>query len=97
MDQTHDCHEPATDCNQGVTITDAIETGSLKPFGSNLQVALIAANAGMDLLLASGQDATQGEAVTDAVIGAINASQVDLTEFEAGTQRILAMRRGLKA
>lgn len=92
----HDILSFFAHCSQGVTITDAIEAGSLKPFGSDAEVALMAVNAGMDLLLASGQDATQGEALMDAVIEALTAGQVNATEFEAGTQRILTMRRGLK-
>ena len=49
---------------QGVTITDAIEAGALTSFGSYGQRAVLAAQAGMDLLLCSAQVVTQGQAVT---------------------------------
>ena len=45
---------------QGVTITDAIEAGALAAFGSYGQRAVLAAQAGMDLLLCSAQDPSRG-------------------------------------
>ncbi|OAF58003.1 hypothetical protein VC83_05448 [Pseudogymnoascus destructans] len=46
---------------KGVTITDAIEAGSLKAFGNDAERGVLAAVAGMDIILASGRNATQGE------------------------------------
>ena len=46
-----------------MTITDAIEAGVLAAFGSPGQRAVLAARAGMDLLLCAAQDVTQGQAV----------------------------------
>src|SRR5580700_6621663 len=50
----------------GVTITDALEAGALSAFGSTGQKAVAAAGAGMDLILCSARDASQGEAFTAA-------------------------------
>ncbi len=45
----------------GVTITDALEAGPLQPFGTVGHRATLAAQAGMDLILCSAQQATEGE------------------------------------
>ena len=55
----------------GVTITDAIEAGALAAFGSHGQRAVLAARAGMDLLLCSAQDVTEGQAVVTALARAL--------------------------
>jgi beta-N-acetylhexosaminidase len=45
----------------GVTITDALEAGALQPFGTIGQRATLAAQAGMDRILCSAQQATEGD------------------------------------
>src|SRR6201993_3680414 len=60
---------------QGVTITDAIEAGALAPFGSYGQRAVLAAQAGMDLLLCSAQDPAEGQAVVEALAGALDGGE----------------------
>ncbi len=55
---------------RGVTVTDAIEAGALASFGSDGQRAVLAAKAGMDLLLCSAQDVTEGQSVTQALASA---------------------------
>ena len=45
----------------GVTITDALKAGALQPFGTIGQRATLAAQAGMDLILCSAQQATEGD------------------------------------
>jgi beta-N-acetylhexosaminidase len=47
----------------GVTITDALAAGALTSFGSYGQRAVLAARAGMDVLLCSAQDLTEGQTV----------------------------------
>lgn len=76
----------------GVTITDAIEAGALEAFGNDANRGVMASKAGMDLLLASARNATQGEAIVDALVAALNEGTLDQTEFNAGTQRILNLR-----
>ena len=73
---------------QGVTITDAIEAGALAAFGSHGQRAVLAAQAGMDLLLCSAQDVTEGQAVVTALAGALNSGQLGATAFHAAVQRV---------
>jgi beta-N-acetylhexosaminidase len=80
---------------QGVTITDAIEAGALASFGSYGQRAVLAAAAGMDLLLCSAQDFTQGQAVTSALAGALDSGQLDATAFNAAVQRVTGLRNSL--
>jgi beta-N-acetylhexosaminidase len=77
---------------QGVTITDALEAGALASFGSYGQRAVLAAQAGMDLLLCSAQDATQGQAVTSALASALDSGQLNSAAFNAAVQRVTALR-----
>jgi len=80
---------------QGVTITDAIEAGALAAFGSYGQRAVLAAQAGMDLLLCSAQDPSQGQAVVTALAGALDGGQLDPATFTGAVQRVTALRNGL--
>jgi len=80
---------------QGVTITDAIEAGALGSFGSYGQRAVLAAQAGMDVLLCSAQDVSQGQAVTTALAGALDGGQLNSTAFNAAVQRVTALRNSL--
>ena len=80
---------------QGVTITDAIEAGALAAFGSNGQRAVLAAQAGMDVLLCSAQDPSQGQSVVTALASALDGGQLDPTAFNAAVQRVTALRNGL--
>jgi beta-N-acetylhexosaminidase len=77
---------------QGVTITDALEAGALTAFGSYQQRAVLAAQAGMDLLLCSAQDPSQGQAVTSALAGALDSGQLNSAAFNAALQRVTALR-----
>ncbi len=79
----------------GVTITDALEAGALRAFGSTGQKAVTAAGAGMDLILCSAQDPTQAEAATSALATALGNGQLDPTAFNAAVNRITALRAGL--
>jgi beta-N-acetylhexosaminidase len=80
---------------QGVTITDAIEAGALTAFGSYGQRAVLAAQAGMDLLLCSAQDPAEGQAVVTALAGALDGGQLDSGTFSAAVQRVTALRTSL--
>ena len=79
----------------GVTITDALEAGALRPYGSTGNRARLAALAGMDLLLCSAQHVTQGqqargELVTDYRNGTLNGPA-----FRASVNRVIALRQSL--
>lgn len=80
---------------KGVTITDAIEAGALKSFGDDAARGLLAAQAGMDILLASARNVTQGEAIVDSLVAALNDGVLPRESFSKATDRILAMRKGI--
>jgi beta-N-acetylhexosaminidase len=79
----------------GVTITDALEAGALRAYGGTAQRAVMAATAGMDLVLCSVQDPSQGIAAVTALTGAYRAGSINRTKFRQSVQRILALRMSL--
>jgi beta-N-acetylhexosaminidase len=80
----------------GVTITDALEAGALKNFGSTAKRATLAARAGMDLLLCAAENPAQGVAARDALRSYFLASSSTAqANFKAAVQRILALRATL--
>lgn len=79
----------------GVTITDALEAGALNAFGSTGQRAVSAAGAGMDLILCSARDATQGQSATSALAAALSGGQLNATDFRAAANRVFALRNEL--
>jgi beta-N-acetylhexosaminidase len=79
----------------GVTITDAIEAGALTSFGSYGQRAVLAAQAGMDVLLCSVQDPSEGQAVTSALASALDSGQLNSAAFNASVQRVTTLRTSL--
>lgn len=82
---------------EGVTITDALEAGSLAAYGDAGARGTAAAAAGMDILLASGKNVTQGEAVRTALVQALKRCELDRAEFDAATGRIAAVRSRIAA
>jgi hypothetical protein len=80
---------------QGVTVTDALEAGALEAFGMDAERAVLAAQAGMDLILCSARDVGQGQSVTTALAEALDGGQLDATGFDAALQRVTALRDGL--
>ncbi|HEX4657335.1 MAG TPA: glycoside hydrolase family 3 N-terminal domain-containing protein [Streptosporangiaceae bacterium] len=82
---------------KGVTITDALEAGALRPFGSIQNRAWLAARAGMDLILCSGQTPSEGEAALGRLESAYRNRTLNQAAFRAAVARILALRAGLPA
>lgn len=80
---------------RGVTVTDALEAGALKPYGSTAQRATLAAQAGMDLILCSARDVSQGEAATAALAAGLQTGGLARGEFQAAADRVTALRSGL--
>jgi beta-N-acetylhexosaminidase len=80
---------------QGVTITDALEAGALKAFGTDKQRGVSAALAGMDLILCSGGNPTQGDDVDAALVAALQSGQLGQTAFNASVNRVQALRNTL--
>jgi len=77
---------------KGVTVTDAMEAGALKSYGGTGKRAVAAAGAGMDLLLCSGRDASQGAAAVDALARAYRSGALDRADFTAAADRVTALR-----
>ncbi|MCX4399131.1 beta-N-acetylhexosaminidase [Streptomyces sp. NBC_00264] len=79
----------------GVTVTDALEAGALRAYGSTAERAVLAAAAGMDLILCSARDTAQGEEAVTALSEALAAGTLDGTAFDAGAERVNALRGSL--
>jgi beta-N-acetylhexosaminidase len=80
---------------QGVTITDAIGAGALAPYGSTQNRALRAAQAGMQLILAS-DSVSQGKDCLTALRSGYKDGDLPKTAFRATVAQILALRATLK-
>jgi beta-N-acetylhexosaminidase len=79
----------------GVTITDALEAGALRAFGTTGQRATLAASAGMDLILCSGQDLDEGEQARLALQEGLGNGTLNRAAFTAAVQRIVSLRSSL--
>jgi beta-N-acetylhexosaminidase len=80
----------------GVTITDALEAGALKAYGTTRHRATLAAGAGMDLILCSAQQPGQGGQARIALSKDYGHGSLDQAAFRAAVQRILALRASLR-
>jgi beta-N-acetylhexosaminidase len=80
---------------QGVTITDALEAGALAAFGTPAQRAVLAARAGMDLIMCAARDVTQGQDATAGLAGALDSGQLNPADFAAALQRVTSLRTAL--
>jgi len=80
----------------GVTITDALEAGALRAFGTTRHRATLAARAGMDLILCSAQQPDQGYQARVALEQGYQHRAPEQAAFRAAVQRILALRAGLR-
>ena len=79
----------------GVTITDALEAGSLDPFGDTGQRAVLSARAGMDVLLCSGRDVAQGTDAVQALAAALEEHDLNPGHSRQALRRVLALRSRL--
>ena len=79
----------------GVTITDALEASALQPFGTIGQRATLAAQAGMDLILCSAQQATEGDQAKIALENGYQDGTLGQAAFQAALQRVLALKSSL--
>ena len=80
---------------QGVTITDAIGAGALAGYGSTQSRALKAAEAGMQLILASGSVGQGEQALAGMATGYRNGS-LPAAAFQTTVEQILQLRASLK-
>jgi len=80
----------------GVTITDAIEAGALRNFGTTANRAKLAASAGMDLILCAAGSYLQGNTAKNALRSAYLASDPTAqAAFKAAVARVIALRTWL--
>jgi beta-N-acetylhexosaminidase len=79
----------------GVTVSDALEAGALRDFGSTGNRAVLAAQAGVDLVLASARDVAQGDQAATALAGALADGTLDSGAFGEALARIHTLRAGL--
>ncbi len=77
---------------RGVTITDALEAGALQAFGSIPHRGVLAAKAGMDLLLYSNRDVNEGLGGLHALVAALRDGQLDRAAFVQSVGRVIALR-----
>jgi beta-N-acetylhexosaminidase len=80
---------------RGVTITDALEAGALRAFGPIQNRSLLAAQAGMDLLLCSEENYTEGQQATIALENGYRDGRLGTSAFTVAVQRVIALRVSL--
>jgi len=80
----------------GVTITDALEAGALRDYGTTGHRATLAAGAGMDLILCASQDSGQGDQARTALLDGFTSRALDHAAFTAAVQRIISLRASLR-
>ncbi|KAI1811678.1 glycoside hydrolase family 3 protein [Poronia punctata] len=80
----------------GVVVTDAIEAGGLNNFGSDAgERSVLAISAGQDLILAAAHEVSQGQAIVEALVAAVDDGTIDADYFAASTERIRKLRATL--
>ncbi|HEY0449688.1 glycoside hydrolase family 3 N-terminal domain-containing protein [Actinophytocola sp.] len=79
----------------GVTISDALEAGALRDYGTTANRAVLAAQAGVDLILASARDVNQGDQAAQALANALADGTLDSGAFGDALARVNALRAGL--
>lgn len=80
---------------RGVTITDALEAGAIAAFGTPAQCSVLAAQAGMDVLLCSARDVSEGQDTVAALADALQHHDLDPGQFDIALRRVLALRDSL--
>jgi len=72
------------------------EAGALRAFGSPANRAALAAEAGMDLILCSGQQVGEGVSAASALAHSLASGRSSTAGFAASVQRVLALRATLR-
>ena len=81
---------------KGVTITDALEAGALKAYGSIQHRAQLAADAGMDLILCAAQSVTEGDQCMDGLeSGYKKDSSAGKSSFRSVVGQVIGLRGSL--
>lgn len=77
---------------QGVTITEAMEAGSILPYGDIRELSKLAFNAGNDLILASQLNVTEGVEIRQTLVDAVKCGEISKQEFHESTRRLVELR-----
>ena len=77
---------------EGVTITDSLAAGALRSYRTLQQRTLLAAKAGVDIMLGGGRTAEQ---CTDALVEGYTAGRLNKAAFREAVQRVLELRASL--
>jgi beta-N-acetylhexosaminidase len=80
---------------KGVTITDALEAGALRSYGSYQNRAQLAALAGMDLILCSVQNVTEGQQAAAGLQAGYQDGKLAKPAFTAALQRVIELRTSM--
>src|SRR6266487_3840949 len=76
----------------GVTITDSMGAGALVHYGTTAHRSVLAATAGMDLLLCASERVGQGIEGLDGLLGGYRDGTLDKSAFRAAVARIIVLR-----
>jgi beta-N-acetylhexosaminidase len=76
----------------GVTITDALGAGALRAFGGTSNRAVLAARAGMDLLLCAGQRVREATTAVNGLATALRSGRLNRVDFDAAVSRVTGLR-----
>lgn len=76
----------------GVTITDALEADAIDAFGGSGQRAVLSAQAGMDLVLCSARDLSQGQDALEALTVALEQRVLNPGRAQQALARVQALR-----
>ena len=79
----------------GVTITDSLGAGALKAYGTFQQRAVLAAGAGMDLMLCSSGYVSEGEQAMAGLESGYLDGTLNRSAFQASLQRVIDLRSSL--
>ncbi|KAK2603610.1 hypothetical protein QQS21_004191 [Conoideocrella luteorostrata] len=77
---------------RGVTITEAMEAGSILSFGDVKARAKLAYKAGNDLILASQLNVTEGVEIRETLSRAVQSREINRADFLDSTRRIAALK-----
>lgn len=80
---------------RGVTITDGLGAGALRAFGPISRRSVLAAKAGMDLMLCAARRVAEGRQAMRGLARAYQDGQLDKSAFRASAGRVTALRASL--
>jgi beta-N-acetylhexosaminidase len=80
---------------RGVTISDALEAGALRAYGSIQRRAVLATAAGIDLVLCSHGHVSEGEKAMAALQRAYQSGMLSRSAFRESAQRVIDLRASL--